>query len=701
MAVDDIIGYAMKILCSNGGSLEYKQLKDGVEHLKIPDSVFSRILRNSRNFIIVPTTEDTKTSRDLNFNTKIIARTSVRLCKDYSGDGCGGCKGVHICKSFLSGKCGNQRGTCQYSHDLHSPHNLQVLRDNQLLDLNIDELFLLLFQNDPTLLPEVCMHYNKGNGEFGCCSFKGRCKKLHLCLHFLQGNCKFGAACKRSHSIDERIHNVLKESGLSVHLIKKLPLLLCNNHIINKEKSSTEGKNMFEKEFPLSKVTGMEICLFHIRKQCTYKDKCLNVHYTLPYKWEIFSGLSWTELPNMEKIEEAFCNPENTKSYGSPAVDFLTMTQRSSNVRRLSTVSSVTKPAHFILTTNWLWYWKDEYGKWNEYGKETSTHNASSVTSEMIEKAFLEDGNSILTFSAGKHQYTLDFKNMHQQNQSLQTQREVCRRPKFISVQDVERILKSESSGTPSFPVNWDPTAVPGCGFKLVPLSISSEEFNDIQNLFKKTMPMADIHTIERIQNLHLWEAFQMKKQVMKKRNGGIDVDERCLFHGTNKSYIHDICEQNFDWRICGKHATAYGKGSYFARDAKYSHHYTDHSSVRAMFVTRVLVGTFVKGCTEYLVPPNKPGSTSTNDSCVDNPNDPSIFVIFEKDQVYPEYIIHYSQGLINDGIVKKPQQQTLNQSSSYQTQVPQAPKSPGSATLTSKHPMSSPPPTDSTCTIL
>lgn len=41
-------------------------------------------------------------------------------------------------------------------------------------------------------------------------------------------------------------------------------------------------------------------------------------------------------------------------------------------VRRLSTASSVTKPPHFILTTEWIWYWNDEYGMWQEYGKQVS-----------------------------------------------------------------------------------------------------------------------------------------------------------------------------------------------------------------------------------------------------------------------------------------------------------------------------------------
>lgn len=49
----------------------------------------------------------------------------------------------------------------------------------------------------------------------------------------------------------------------------------------------------------------------------------------------------------------------------------------------------------------------------------------------------------------------------------------------------------------------------------------------------------------------------------MKKANGGKDVDERQLFHGTKNDHIDAICQQNFDWRICGVHGTAYGKGNF------------------------------------------------------------------------------------------------------------------------------------------
>lgn len=38
-------------------------------------------------------------------------------------------------------------------------------------------------------------------------------------------------------------------------------------------------------------------------------------------------------------------------------------------------------------------------------------------------------------------------------------------------------------------------------------------------------------------------------------------VDERQLFHGTDDVFVEAICQQNFDWRICGLHGTNYGKG--------------------------------------------------------------------------------------------------------------------------------------------
>ncbi|NWR55298.1 PAR12 polymerase, partial [Bucorvus abyssinicus] len=197
------------------------------------------------------------------------------------------------------------------------------------------------------------------------------------------------------------------------------------------------------------------------------------------------------------------------------------------------------------------------------------------------------------------------------------------------------------------YPPQWDQSALPDIGFKLVQLNYTSREYEKIKRLFEKTMKNYCIHQLQRIQNPTLWQVFQWFKEQMKKRNKSKQVDERLLFHGTNPSHKPAICEQNFDWRICGTHGTMYGKGSYFARDASYSHEYcSSHSGHYSMFVARVLVGDFVQGNPEYLRPPPRAiNSNRLYDSCVDDPTDPSIFVIFEKHQIYPAYVLEYSSG--------------------------------------------------------
>lgn len=62
------------------------------------------------------------------------------------------------------------------------------------------------------------------------------------------------------------------------------------------------------------------------------------------------------------------------------------------------------------------------------------------------------------------------------------------------------------------------------------------------------------------------------------------------------------------------------------------------------MFVARVLVGDFALGDSKMRRPPEKPNKTQSYDSCVDNIHAPSIFVVFEKFQIYPEYILEYEE---------------------------------------------------------
>lgn len=83
--------------------------------------------------------------------------------------------------------------------------------------------------------------------------------------------------------------------------------------------------------------------------------------------------------------------------------------------------------------------------------------------------------------------------------------------------------------------------------------------------------------------------------------------------------------------------------GSYFAQDAKYSHSYTSDTDVKSMFIARVLVGEYTKGSNDFRRPPSKDGGDiNFFDSCVDNVLKPSIYVVFERQQIYPEYLLQY-----------------------------------------------------------
>ncbi|XP_020336622.1 protein mono-ADP-ribosyltransferase PARP12 [Oncorhynchus kisutch] len=661
--------YVTQILCGNQGCLDFKQLDRIVgQKFTVSDDVLLGILCDRGKYAI--SKGEGKASRlAMSQNSVIVAKTSLRVCQSPPGD-CLHCENLHLCRYFVCGNCrfGNK---CKNAHSLDSPHNTALIRSVDHHELGEAELFPLLLQNDPYLMPEICSHYNKGVGEHGSCKFKTSCTSLHLCLHFLQGDCKFGSGCKRAHTFDATTMKILNGRGFSQKNISILDKIYNNKFIIigqsHEEKPSVVGPSPAPAIEPVGKERSRkppsrsisetdrnEICLFFIRRHCSFKEKCVRIHYHLPYKWQILErdGVTWRDLPNVEEIEKAYCIPAKDTSGGVQPVNFLTMTCGRSPVRRLSTVSSVTKPPHFILTTEWLWYWSGELGQWIEYGQEMydDKGKVASVTSKTLENVYQADSDSEIPFGSGHNQYILYFKEMYQQNVRFKTKREVRRRPCFLSGQDVEAKLKSgspesTSSSTVSVPPHWDKEALPDFTYKLVPVLGLMTEYQMVQSLFKRTMSTSTIHKINRIQNPSLWRVFQWQKEQMKVKNGGILVDERHLFHGTELPILDAICEQNFDWRVCGIHGSHYGKGSYFARDASYSNRYSKSSASgkKIMFVALVLVGEFTKGNRDYLRPPQKGTSKALYDSCVDSESNPAIFVVFEKQQIYPEFIIEYS----------------------------------------------------------
>lgn len=121
--------------------------------------------------------------------------------------------------------------------------------------------------------------------------------------------------------------------------------------------------------------------------------------------------------------------------------------------------------------------------------------------------------------------------------------------------------------------------------------------------------------------------------------------NERYLFHAADTvDIIKGICHQGFDMRLAGKHGTSYGKGLNFARNAQYSNSYSSpHGTEQFMFLAQVLTGKSCKGQGGITRPPPIDPQVPFGklyDSCVNDNS--SIYVIFENDQCYPTYLIHY-----------------------------------------------------------
>uniref|UniRef100_A0A8C0JBV6 Uncharacterized protein n=1 Tax=Chelonoidis abingdonii TaxID=106734 RepID=A0A8C0JBV6_CHEAB len=665
-----VCSFITKVLCSNGGRLECSKIP---QHVGLSEQQLEQILQDvgHERFLV----------HQEGGARWVLAVSPLRLCVRKE---CAGCERLHLCKLNLMGKCNFGVRTCKYSHDIFTDGNRKVLKTHEVSGLNENELRVLLLQNDPFLLPDVCQFYNKGRGPHGTCSQQDNCNKLHVCRHFLRGECRF-SKCNRSHRIlDTNVLKLLLAEGLNICVAKNIQVICDHKHTeFSKEVGQRRSKSpcclsdrtenqdclffsvagcfvVWHEEIRVKAVPSInasgtneikkcdEICLYYIWRFCKHKDDCRMIHYHLPYRWQKFDGVNWLDLPRMEVVEKAYCDPQND-SLADQNINFRSITSSSALLRRLSTPSSVTKHPKFIMTTKWIWYWKNDLGQWIEYGKQDGLQGASALASDDLENLFLANPNDILQFQAGSQHYEINFKEMVQKNVRYQTQREVRRRPKFVSLEDVKKMKKGQRvTDTPdqNYPRKWDRSALPDMGYKAVEITNPSSEYTEIETLFKRTMSNYAIQRMRRIQNPSLWQVFQWQKEQMKKKNGGKDVDERLLFHGTKSSHLEAICNHNFDWRICGVHGTNYGKGSYFARDAKYAHSYSQSAAKgNTMFVARVLVGDFIRGDATYVRPPQRATDMLTfYDSCVDNVLVPSIFVIFEKHQIYPEYIIDYSE---------------------------------------------------------
>ncbi|XP_060587787.1 protein mono-ADP-ribosyltransferase PARP12-like [Ruditapes philippinarum] len=622
----------------------------------------------------------------------------VTLCIHYSKkDSCKktDCNRYHICKNVCAGKCIFGR-RCNFSHDCFDEHNSKISNDLGFSDtLTSDEICIILRLS----FPHVCSAW----------SFKGtctdsNCPDLHICPGYILDKCQDGPTCSNIHDRNTEHNRAILEAfdmtGMSYRVFRWLVFMLHNPaYMRNERMTSSEAASQRQSIDSLIHEETEEaeeafICVDYIFGQCRDRRcKCIHSKNKLPYIWQIHVFGAWISLNECEKIEEAYADhaeksnnikmPYNgldlsVQVYFIPVIKADVIIHGSgeslveTKARRLSTMSYINAESSSLgneevntnkFYTQWRWYWRDDYRQWNLFQPDVFQYTLEAKY--LARQMFYSFSRENFAFN-----HTISFDKMVQLNNDTRKRRHIMRRPVLLSLEEVRRKIFPLSLSAVTLiktplPESWMPWDLVQ-PFELVNITGSNEEV-EIKRLFFETIDRSkeQIDSICRVQNHKLWELFCSEESTMKDKARRLrykhnSVNKKFLFHGTdNIDAVRGICVNNFDKRVSGKFGTSYGDGAYFARDAKYSHCYTQ-GPVRYMFVVNVLLGQSAKGDKSYRRPPEIPGRIyELYDSCVNDIEDPTIFVLFDKNLYYPQYLIQYHDR-------ETISQETVSQSTSY-----------------------------------
>jgi hypothetical protein len=176
-------------------------------------------------------------------------------------------------------------------------------------------------------------------------------------------------------------------------------------------------------------------------------------------------------------------------------------------------------------------------------------------------------------------------------------------------------------------------------------LSKDSEEYNKVKTLFGNTNDQFKTFEVDRVQNTNLWQDFYLLRERLFRRLGPDGLNEKLLWHGCSGPVVLPIASGGFDWRLCGLHGTAYGRGAYFAKNSTYSQNnaYSKPdagTNNKHMFLARVLVGRTCQGTSSLQRPP--PGIHSAINGT--NEKSAAIFVTFDIAQSFPLYHVTFKK---------------------------------------------------------
>ncbi|XP_067656555.1 protein mono-ADP-ribosyltransferase PARP14-like isoform X2 [Haliotis asinina] len=296
------------------------------------------------------------------------------------------------------------------------------------------------------------------------------------------------------------------------------------------------------------------------------------------------------------------------------------------SLRNIEKEESETERASLLSqTVQWAYFEKD---------KTVDKKDFDSKENAAIEKAFRNNEKSCKV-NVKKTTIEIDFSSM--EGNAKKTKYSIIRR-------DLMQEAKQSIFDPPS---HWQSMA-DDVNVHTFPVAADDAEFKIVAGEFMKTInnSNATIQKVERIQNRSLYQQYTAKTKQLERQNPQGTQNESWLWHGTSTDAIDSINAHGFNRSYCGKNATAYGQGVYFAVGANYSAQDTysrpDTKGQKYMYLVRVLTGEYTKGAHGMRVPPTKAGSTVLFDSVVNDINNPAMYIVFNDTQAYPDYLVTF-----------------------------------------------------------
>ncbi|XP_078312815.1 protein mono-ADP-ribosyltransferase PARP14-like [Crassostrea virginica] len=215
-------------------------------------------------------------------------------------------------------------------------------------------------------------------------------------------------------------------------------------------------------------------------------------------------------------------------------------------------------------------------------------------------------------------------------------------------VKDVASVIRRDKMQKSSFepPKEWSPMEEKD-NLVVAEVYSGTSEYSDVIQKFLRQVGKLEIIKLERIQNKMLYQQYLAKKKLLDSQNPQGTQNERELWHGTAPEAVNSINSFGFNRSYCGKNATAFGEGVYFAVSAGYSvrdiYSKPDTQGHKRIYLCNVLTGEYTKGRAGMRVPPTKGRHAHIlYDSVVERTNDPEMFIIFNDTQGYPAYLITF-----------------------------------------------------------